>query len=312
VQTLHNYRLACPGATLFREGGVCEKCIGRAIAVPALRHRCYRGSLAATATVVAMLGVHRTIGTYNRAVDRYVACSHFTKGKLVQHGLHAEKISVKPNFIVNDPGAGRERGDYAMFLGRLSREKGLDTLLDAWQRVPPTMHLKLVGNGPLSDRVQEVAARHAHIEWLPGKSDDEVQRLMRAAKFLVLPSVNYEGFPKTIVESFSVATPVVASNIGAMAELVDDRRTGRLFSCGDSAHLESVVRELYFDEVSLRAMQHEARREFETKYTAEINYDLLLEIYNRAIDCRRSLRTSRRQQAESPTEAENTLRVIHS
>lgn len=283
VQTLHNYRLTCPSATFFRDGKVCEECLGKRFAMPAVRHKCYRGSRSATLVSATMLAVHKTIGTYARCVDRYIACSQFTKRKLTQAGLPERKIAVKPNFIVNDPGTRSSRGDYAMFLGRLSHEKGVQTLLDAWRLLPAGIHLKLVGNGPLQDIVRAATQGSPNVEWLPGKSDDEVRDLISEAKFLVLPSVNYEGFPKTIVESLSVGIPVVASKLGAMAELIDDRRTGRLFEAGNPAQLAQVVSELYYDDEALAAMRVAARREYEEHYTAERNYDLLMQIYQQAI-----------------------------
>ena len=287
VQTLHNYRFVCPSATLFRNGTTCERCVGKAFAWPAVRHGCYRGSSSASSVVAVMLAVHRSLKTYSRAIDAYIACSNFARQKLVEGGLPEAKIFVKPNFLVGDLRANRERGDYAMFLGRLSPEKGIDTLLAAWEMLPPSTRLKLVGNGPLADRVQEAASRCPHIEWLPGKSDTEVADLMAAARFLILPSVNYEGFPKTIVESLALGTPIVASNLGAMAELIDDQRTGRLFRPGDAGHLAAVVNELYADGRALAEMRIEARREYEEKYTAQRNYELLLEVYRNAIARRR-------------------------
>lgn len=310
VQTLHNYRLTCPNATLFRDGKVCEDCVGRLFALPAIQHRCYRNNRAASVAVATMLTVHRLAGTYSRVVDRYIACSQFSKSKMTEAGLPEERISVKPNFIVNDPGVGRERGDYAMFLGRLSHEKGIETLLGAWPLVPAHCRLKLVGNGPMDVRVRETAGKCPHLEWLPGKTDEEVRELMRAAKFLILPSVNYEGFPKTIVESLSVGTPVVASNLGAMAELLDDGRTGRLFRPGDSADLAAVIEKLYRDETLLGGMRQNARREFEDKYTAARNYDVLMEIYDDAIERRNSTRKVTTRQEGTRNQNPELLKTV--
>ena len=287
VQTLHNYRFICPSATLFRGGAVCEQCVGKALPWPAVRHGCYRNNRAATAAVATMLAFHRSLGTYSRAIDAYIACSEFAKRKLCEGGLPAAKVVVKPNFLVSDPGMKSERGDYAMFLGRLSPEKGIETLLAAWKQVAPHVRLKAVGNGPLGDSVRQAATGCPNLEWLPGKSDAEVADLMAAAQFLVLPSVNYEGFPKTIVESLALGTPIVASRLGAMAELIHDGRTGRLFRPGDADDLATVVSDLYGDSTTLAQMRSEARREYEQKYTAARNYELLSEIYGRAAAHRR-------------------------
>jgi glycosyltransferase involved in cell wall biosynthesis len=276
----------CPKATFFRDGGVCESCLGRWTAWPAVVHACYRESRAASAVLAGMLAVHGAIGTYHRAVDAYIAMSQFARDKLIEAGLPAGKLSLKPNFVSPDPGPGAGRGGYAMYLGRLSPEKGVDVLLDAWRRLPGTIPLKLVGNGPLADAVREAARQNPAVEWLPGKDDDEVRELMSDASLLVLPSVNYEGFPKTIVEAFSVGTPVVASRLGAMAEIVEAGRTGEHFTAGDSADLAAKVEALFADPVPLAVMRRTCREQFEQKYTAERNYQLLLGIYRQALAVR--------------------------
>jgi glycosyltransferase involved in cell wall biosynthesis len=285
VQSLHNYRLVCPKATFFRDGGVCESCLGRSTAWPSIVHGCYRDSRAASVVLTGMLAIHGLIGTYHRAVDGYIAMSQFARNKLIEAGLPAGKIALKPNFVSPDPGPGRGRGGYVMYLGRLSPEKGVDVLLDAWRRLPGTIPLKLVGNGPLSDEVKAAASANPAVEWLPGKDDDEVRELMSDASLLVLPSVNYEGFPKTIVEAFSVGTPVVASRLGAMAEIVD-ARTGGHFAPGDAADLAAKVESLFFDHPRLAAMRRACREEYEQKYTAAQNYQTLIGIYRRALAAR--------------------------
>jgi glycosyltransferase involved in cell wall biosynthesis len=131
VQTLHNYRLLCPNALFFREGRVCEDCLGKAFPWPGVAHACYRESRPASGTVAAMLFAHRTLGTWKGAVDLYVALTEFARRKFVEGGLPSEKIVVKPNFVDPDPGMGQGRGDYVLYVGRLSKEKGLDTLLTA-------------------------------------------------------------------------------------------------------------------------------------------------------------------------------------
>lgn len=287
VQSLHNYRTICPKATFFRNGGVCEACLGRKTAWPAIVHGCYRDSRAASATLAAMLAVHGLLGTYHRAVDAYIAMSRFARQKLVAGGLPAEKIALKPNFVSPDPGAGRGQGDYAMFLGRLSPEKGVDVLLEAWRRLDRDFPLKIVGNGPLSDEVRAAAQSNPAVEWLPGKDDDEVRRLMSDAALLVLPSVNYEGFPKTIVEAFSVGTPVVASRLGAMQEIVEDGRSGAHFTAGDADDLAAKVRSLLLQPQRLSEMRRACRDEYERKYTSERNYRTLIDIYERAVAVRR-------------------------
>src|SRR5262245_60882422 len=135
VQPLHNYRLLCPSATFYRHRRVCEDCVGRVIALPGIRHGCYRGSRGQTAVVAGMLTTHRWLGTWRQCVDSYVAMTEFARAKFIAGGLPADKIAVKPNFCAVDPGMGDGAGGYALFVGRLSVEKGIATLMDAWPRL---------------------------------------------------------------------------------------------------------------------------------------------------------------------------------
>jgi glycosyltransferase involved in cell wall biosynthesis len=281
VQTLHNYRLVCPKATFFRNGSPCEKCLGQRTSWSALVHACYRDSRAATAAVVAMLSVHRARGTYEHSVDAYIALTQFARDKLVAGGLPARKMHVRPNFMLTDPGAGAG-GDYAMYLGRLSPEKGIETLLEAWERYPSILPLLICGDGPLAPRVEQAAARSEAITWLPNRPHDELlQRLGRAA-VMVLPSLWYEGFPKTIVEAYSKGTPVVASRLGSMAELVHEGVTGACFTPGSAADLAASVCRTIEDPVRLSRMRMAARRQFEAHYSASASYERLLAIYEHA------------------------------
>ena len=283
VQTLHNYRMMCPKAIFFRDGGICESCLGKSIPTPAILHGCYRDSRAATAAVVGMLTTHRAMKTYRRVVDTYIALSQFSRQKHILGGLPAEKIMVKPNFVSPDPGDGSGNGGFAMYLGRLSPEKGIDTLLAAWSRMESRVPLKIVGDGPLAPQVREAASQHDQIEYLGQKSTDEVTQLIGEAALLVLPSVNFEGFPKTIVEAFSRGTPIVASRLGAMQEFIEDGVTGRHFEPGDADDLAAKVEQLFANRDTLQSMRWPARCEYTEKYTAEQNYHMLMNIYQRAL-----------------------------
>lgn len=279
VQTLRNYRLLCPNALFFRAGQVCEDCLGKVIPYPGVVHGCYREDKAASLTVAAMITAHRGLKTWTRMVDRFIALTHFARNKFIEGGLPAEKIVVKPNFVHPDPGCGEGLGGYALYVGRLSVEKGLDTLLTAWDLLSQAMPLKIVGDGPLADYVREACAANPKIEWLGRQPMPEVHRLMGEASFLIFPSKWYETFGRVAVESFAKGTPVVAANIGAIAELIENQRTGLLFDPGDPADLAEKVNWLMAHPPKLTAMRQEVRREFETKYTAAINYQKLIEFY---------------------------------
>jgi glycosyltransferase involved in cell wall biosynthesis len=279
VQTLHNYRLLCPGATFLRDGRPCEDCLGSHIAWPALEHRCYQSSKLASAAVVNMLAIHRSLNTWSRVVTRFIALTEFARDKFIQGGLPKDRMVVKPNFVNSDPGMGNGAGGYALFVGRLSQEKGLDVLLDAWKKAPAGARLKIAGDGPMAAAVRDAASTVPGIEWLGSRSKDEVSRLMADAAFLVFPSIWYESLPLVLIEALAVGLPVLASRIGSMCEIIADGKTGRLFTSGSSNHLASEIEWAFSHPELLERLRLEARLEFERKYTAEINYALLRRIY---------------------------------
>jgi glycosyltransferase involved in cell wall biosynthesis len=282
IQTLHNYRLLCPVALFFRDGRVCEDCMGKAVPWPGVVHACYRGSRAASGVVATMLTLHRAIRTYTEVVDVYVALTEFARNKFIEGGLPAGKIVVKPNFVAPDPGPGQGGGGYALFVGRLAPEKGTGTMLDAWDRLGTGFPLKIVGDGPLKDRVAGAAAGRSNVEWLGHRPVADVHALMRRADMLVFPSEWYETFGRVAVEAFAAGTPVIAANIGAVAELVEHGRTGLEFRPGDPEDLVTQVEWALSHPAELRRMRDEVRAEFEAKYTAERNYRALMEIYQAA------------------------------
>lgn len=285
VQTLHNYRLLCPNALFFREGRVCEDCLGKTVPWPGVLHACYRDSRPSSAMVAATLTAHRALGTWKDAVDAYIALTDFAREKFVQGGLPTRKVKTKPNFVHADPGKGEGEGDYVLFVGRLSQEKGVDTMLAAWN--PPEgagVRLKIVGDGPLAPRVAEAAGRSEQIDWLGQQPGDRVLGLMKDAQALLFPSVWYEGFPMVIVEAFAAGLPVIASDLGSMSSLIDHGRTGLHFRPGDPRDLAAQVGWAATHPTELRRMRGEARSDFDAKYTADRNYRLLMEIYAAAAE----------------------------
>jgi glycosyltransferase involved in cell wall biosynthesis len=284
IQTLHNYRLLCPVALFFRDGRVCEDCMGKAVPWPGVVHRCYRGSRTASGVIATMLTVHRALRTWTEMVDVYVALTEFARNKFIEGGLPAGKVVVKPNFVAPDPGRGQGGGGYALFVGRLAPEKGTETMLAAWDRLGTRIPLKIVGDGPLRDRVVEAAARQSNVEWLGHRPVEDVHALMGKAEMLVFPSQWYETFGRVAAEAFAAGTPVIAANIGAVAELVEHGRTGLRFRPGDPEDLVTQVEWALSHSTELRSMREEVRAEFEAKYTAERNYRALMEIYEGALE----------------------------
>lgn len=282
VQTLHNFRSVCSGALLLRNEQICEECISR-YAYRAAVYRCYRGSFLGTLAVARMVEYHRRYGTWQEKVDCFIALTDFARDKFVQAGFPAEKITVKPNFLDSEYVTGKGEGGYALFVGRLSQEKGIKTLLAAWERLAGKISVKIVGDGPLAHLVAEAAERIPTVEWEGHKTRREVLSLMQGASVLVFPSIWYEGFPMTIVEAFSVGLPVIASDLGSMSSLIDHGRTGLHFRPGDAQNLAAQVEWALAHPTELSGMRQEARAEFEAKYTAEKNYEMLMNIYQKVI-----------------------------
>lgn len=282
VQTLHNYRLMCPAAVCFRDGHVCTDCVGKPLAVGAIRHACYRNSRTASTAVVTMLSVHRLLGTWKHKVSVYIALTDLARRMFIESGLAAEKLVVKPNFVDPDPGIGTGSGGYALFVGRLSAEKGIRTLLNAWRSVGERLPLLVVGDGPLAPEVAAAAGDTRGVTWLGERAPNEIAPLLKEASCLVFPSECYETFGRVIVEAFAAGTPVVAAGHGAAAELVAEGSTGLHFCPGDAEDLAAKV--IYLDShPALRtAMRAAARRDFENRFTADVNYRSLLAIYERA------------------------------
>jgi glycosyltransferase involved in cell wall biosynthesis len=283
VQTLHNYRLICANAYLFRDGRVCEDCLGRSVPWPAVRHACYRGDRAATAAVAAMLTAHRAFGTWRDCVDAYIALTEFARAKFVAGGLPAERIIVKPNAVYPDRGVGRGAGNYAAYVGRLSREKGVLTLLAAWEQLGDLLPLVIVGDGPLAPEVAAAAARNPGIRWLGQRSPDEVHTVLADAMCLVLPSECYETFGRVAVEAFAAGTPVVTTRTGASCELVDEGRTGLLMDSADGVGLAAVLRRALGSRRTFEDMRGAARSAYEARFTPQANVRLLLGIYSRVV-----------------------------
>jgi glycosyltransferase involved in cell wall biosynthesis len=281
VQTLHNYRLMCPAATLFREGRVCEDCIGRTIPWPGVSHKCYRNNRAASAAIAVMLTVNRARGTYRDDVDAYIALTQFSRSKFLQAGFPADRIVVKPNFVAPDPGIGQPNGEFAVFVGRLTEEKGIRFLLYAWRVLGKRLPLKILGDGPLRGEVEAAAAAGPGIQYLGRKPLADIYDILGGAQALVFPSLWYEGLPRTIIESFAKGTPVLASRLGSMAELVDHGVNGLLFEPANEADLAAQVATLVADPFKMRSG---ARQTFESRYTAEQNYPALMAIYQAAAD----------------------------
>jgi len=284
VQTLHNYRLLCPAANFFRQNRVCEECVEHSLWRGVL-HGCYRDSRAATSAVALMLAVHRWRRTWSWGVDRFVAVSGFSREKFIEAGIPAEKIALKPNFVYADPGCRARSGKYALFIGRLTPEKRVITLLEAWRRLPVRIPLEIAGGGPQRAAL-EAQARQKEVcdaRFLGQLPRDEAMAVLKGAWCLIFTSEWYENFPVTIAEAFACGVPVICSRLGAMQEMVADGRTGLHFIPGDAEDLARKVEWAWTHPEEMAAMGRAARAEYEAKYTADRNYQMLMEIYQKVL-----------------------------
>lgn len=276
VQTLHNFRLMCLNGLFLREGRVCEDCQGR-LPWRGVVRKCYRGSGAASAVLASMLTLHRGLGTYRNKVARYIALNDFCRNKFVEGGLPAARFVVKPNFV--DFPAPEELARHGLlFVGRLSVEKGVSTLTSA-AKLLPNARLRVAGDGPESALLDGVHGL-VHLGSLPGEL---VRREMNAAIALVVPSIWYENFPRTIVEAFATGLPVIASRIGALADLICEGETGLLFEPGNPDDLAKKMAWALADPERMAEMGRKARAQYEAEFSADVNYQQLMAIYEDVI-----------------------------
>jgi glycosyltransferase involved in cell wall biosynthesis len=289
VLTLHNYRIFCAAGIPMRDDKPCTLCIDRKSIWPALRFGCYRNSRLATLPMAFMIALHRNLNTWGRKVDVFITLTSFQRKLLVKAGLPENRTHIKPHFYPNPPQPQRwdEREDMVVFVGRLGKEKGVSFLLEAWKVWPEAPKLVIIGEGPEGDFLRNEVMRCGLFDKIIFSGQlpfVKVQNHLSRAKLLIVPSINFEGFPMAIREAFALGVPVAASNLGSMASLVEDGRTGGLFEPANARGLASVVQRLWGDQEKLHEMAIAARNEFELHYTEEVNYQRLIELYSKAID----------------------------
>lgn len=286
VHTLHNYRLLCLNATFLRQGRVCQDCLG-VLPWRGVVHRCYRSSLAASTAVAAMIGAHRAFRTWSKQVDAFITPTDFARTKFEEGGLPSEKLHVKQNFLLEDPGVGTGKGGYFLFVGRLSEEKGLKTLLRCWQDLGPgAPPIRIVGDGPLTEQVMRAAESLEPLTYLGPQSPRRVRELMKSATSLLLPSLWFEGLPMVAIEALATGLPIVASRIGGLPEIVVHGWNGWLVPSGDPVAWGEAISTTMRDRAALKKVRRNARAEYEKRYSATPNLRRLLEIYSQALATR--------------------------
>lgn len=282
VTTLHSYRYSCIAATCHRDGAVCEDCVGKRLKLPGLQHRCYHDSVGASAALTISLSLHRSIGTFHHAVDRFLALTGFSRQLLIRDGIPADKVVVKPN-SVPDPGppvAVRPDQRYVAFAGRLMDIKGVHTLLDAWDRAEHgDLQLRIAGDGPLREQVEERSRQDSSLSYLGWVDEAEVFELMSGAEAVLVPSEWYEGLPLVILRSLAVGTPVIVSDLENISAevLVDD--AGEAFAVGDPTALAQVLTGLVARPETWRRRRLNARRSYDLRYSPSADLRKLEEVY---------------------------------
>lgn len=284
VQTLHNFRTLCPNGLLFRKGSPCEKCLGKMVPWPGVIHACYRESHSASAAAAAMISVQNLRKTWHTQVTLFFTLTEFARQKFIQGGFPPDRLVVKPNFVPVDLGPGSGDGNFVFYAGRLSEEKGIRLLLDAWRIAKPAGRLLIAGDGPLSCLAKERSECDKSVVYLGRLPLPEIYEYMGSARAFAFPSMMYEGMPRAIIEAFSRGTPVIAHRLGSMAEIIRHRETGWLVDHGVCADLAAGLSAVFnggFVPASLRAA---ARAEFERHYTADRQHELLMNAYRQAIE----------------------------
>ena len=311
VQTIHNYRLICPGATMYRDGAICESCVNCGLS-QAIKHRCYRGSLAQTFTCVVTLLFHRSRGIYKKI--NYICLTEFGKNTLLkQKGVFDEnKMFIKPNFVAggredwsdaskNKCGdnmiPAKQRKNQIVFAGRIDETKGVDIMLKAWKvycnevigdsKDNENRKLIICGTGPLEDWCKVYIQENglSNVVLMGRVEHDEVIRLMSESRAMILPTRWYEGFPMSVVESFSVGTPVIGPDMGNVGAIIEDGRTGYKYEDGNVQDIVDAIKRALDSEVATDngadSMNESVYKEYLDKYTEDKNYEMLMDIYRR-------------------------------
>jgi glycosyltransferase involved in cell wall biosynthesis len=283
VMTLHNYRLLCVNGLLLRDGRVCEDCVGTH-PWRGVWHRCYHGSTPLSAIAASTIAVGRLRHTWDHAIDRFIAPSAFIAAKVVAGGVASQKITVKPHGV-EDPGHRVDpasQSSTVLFVGRLSPEKGLPMLLDAWERLLPTsLELVVVGDGPQRDLLRRRYT--SGVRFLGWRPREEVRQLMLTARALVFPSIWYESFALTVVEALAAGLPVLAAGLGAAGEIVRTVAPDLLVQSADADGWAAALRQLESSELVDQAARR-ARALYESTYTRQDSLTQLVDIYSRVLE----------------------------
>lgn len=284
VMTLHDLKLACPNYKMRTHGEICERCVPGKF-YNAVLHRCVKGSLLASALCAAELFLHKHTGVYAKNVDRFIVPSRFYLQKMVESGIPEEKLVWIPSFTHVERYTPAYGGlDYCVYLGRLSEEKGLITLLEAMRGLDQR-RLLVVGDGPLRPTLESVIDAHRlkNVQLVGSKSGQDLIDLIAGARFSVIPSEWYENCPRSCIESFACGKPVIGANIGGIPEMVEDGQSGLLFRPFSAGDLREKIDYLFEHDELVVQMGKKARARAERDYSAKAHLARLLNVYAQAM-----------------------------
>lgn len=286
VQTVHNFRFLCPNGQFFVDGRVCLDCMERGL-WSAVHKRCMQNSYVVSLAYATAIGMAWASGNLPDNIDQFVALNRFSADKLSAGGIPADKISICGNYIDEALSSVTPKRAYVLYLGRLSREKGLLTLLHAWKGVEGVA-LKVAGTGPLEAELRDTAKTLglSRVEFVGYVSGPEKENLVREALCTVVPSEWYENFPLTILEAYALGTSVIASRIGGLPEMVEHGNTGLLFEPGNSDELSRCISGLVSNRDEVRRMATNALDAAKKRFGPDQHYRQLVAIYSRAIEAK--------------------------
>ncbi len=285
VQTVHNYRFLCPNGLFLNNGGkICEKCKEGNL-FNAVVGKCYRNSYLQTSGMAATLYLHRKLRTFMNKIDVFIAPSNFLRKKLIEGGIPEKKIVVKSHFVkCEEIKPSYEFDNYAVYMGRLSREKGLFTLLRVWKKIP-NFTLKIMGDESIRSELENFVIQKeiSNVEFLGFIKGPKRFEILRKAMFMIFPSECFENFPYSIIESFACGVPVIASRIGGMEELIEEGKNGLLLEPGEVKDLDQKIIELLNNRELLLKMRYNARKVVEEYYSEELGYKNIMDVYHKAL-----------------------------
>jgi len=283
IQTLHDLKLVCPTYTMYTQGEVCERCLNGQY-YNALRYRCNKGSLSASAINVVEMYLHnRILHSYDK-VNAFIAPSAFLRQKMISGGFASEKVYHIPNFInADDYTPHYENDGYLLYFGRLIDVKGLDVLLRAMQELPEVC-LIVAGRGADQERYEAYVQEHnLNVSFVGFQSGNDLRKLVQNSLTVVVPSVWYESFGLVILEAFAYGKPVIASRIGGMVELIEDGITGYFFTAGNVQDLTAKIKKVLANPTKLSEMGRVARKKIEREFNPNLHLKKITELYKRFV-----------------------------